>query len=262
MPIMKSFAAIQSSSFDDKFCENYSKFKHGSKTQARSFGKMFTPFCNFTENETLIIYSAPYNNIHTASNSFKDYLLSSLTDQILSKKLTVKQSRIHRKYSYDNDYGNMSKEERKNAISSDIFTIDQSIINPDDTLVFVDDIKITGSHEERIKELLVRENIKNNVIFLYIAMYTGDDPTIENRLNHFSVSNLKDINNIIRNEEFIFNTRVVKYILKADIEEFVSFITYQSETFKETLFNLSVLNGYHDNIKYSRNFNILKDLTI
>jgi hypothetical protein len=93
-------------------------------------------------------------------------------------------------------------------------------------------------------------------------MYTGDDPTIENRLNHFSVSNLKDINNIIRNEEFIFNTRVVKYILKADIEEFVSFITYQSETFKETLFNLSVLNGYHDNTKYSRNFNILKDLTV
>jgi hypothetical protein len=125
--------------------------------------------------------------------------------------------------------------------------------------VFVDDIKITGSHEERIKELLARESIVNEVMFVYMAEYTGDDPSIEHRLNHFSVKDLKDINSIIRNEEFIFNTRAVKFILKADIEHFVSFITYQSNSFKETLLSLSILNNYHINPKYKTNFNILKD---
>lgn len=260
MSIMKSFSYLKNSIFQDDFFKNYSKFKHGSKTQAREFGRVVAPVCQFKEGSTLIFYSAPYSNIHTASNAFKDYLLSNLTSEIISKNLKVKQSKIYRKYSYDNDYGNMSAEERVKAISSDIFTIDKSIIEPKDTLVFVDDIKITGSHEKRVKELLVREKIKNDCIFVYIAEYTGNEPTVENRLNHSYVNNLKDINDIIRNEEFIFNTRVVKYILKADIEEFVSFITYQSDVFKESLFNLSVLNDYYNNVKYRKNFNILKDL--
>lgn len=178
----------------------------------------------------------------------------------MEKGITVKQGKINREYSYDDDYGMMSKEDRAKAISSDLFHVDKTFISPDDTLVFIDDIKITGSHEQRIKELLKREKIKNDVIFIYIAKYTGNDPTIEHRLNHCVVNNLKDINDIIRNEEFIFNTRVVKFILKADIENFVSFITYQSNTFKETLFSLSILNNYHTNSKYKTNFDILKNL--
>ena len=74
------------------------------------------------------------------------------------------------------------------------------------------------------------------------------------------VNNLKDVNNIIRNDKFIFNTRVIKYILKADVEEFVSFITYQSEIFQETLFHYSILNEYHKNKKYKLNFDILNNL--
>jgi len=57
-----------------------------------------------------------------------------------------------------------------------------------------------------------------------------------------------------------FNTRVVKFILKADIEHFVSFITYQSRIFNETLFSLAILNNYHQNKKYKTNFEILKNL--
>lgn len=178
----------------------------------------------------------------------------------MDKNIIVRQGKVNREYSYDDDYGTMTKEERKKAISSDLFQLDKTIITEKDILVFVDDIKITGSHEERIKEMLLRENISNEVIFIYMAQYTGNDAAIENRLNHSSVKDLKDINDIIRNEEFIFNTRVVKFILKSDIEHFVSFITYQSNSFKETLFSLSILNNYHINPKYKTNFNILKDI--
>lgn len=98
------------------------------------------------------------------------------------------------------------------------------------------------------------------MIFIYLVEYTGEDPSIENRLNHDSVKNLKDINDIIRNDKFIFNTRVIKYILKADIEEFVSFITYQSDIFQETLHHYSILNQYHKNSKYEVNFSILHNI--
>jgi hypothetical protein len=249
-------------SFSESFYDNYSKFKHGSKTQARIFGRscaeVFPMDC--FKDKTIIFYPAPYKNIPTASSSFKDYLIGFATKNFLTHNIKVKQGKIHRAYSYDNDYGKMSKEERAKAISSDMFSIDKEFISPDDVLVFIDDIRITGSHEDRINELMQREGIKNEYRFIYIANYIGHDPSVEHRLNHAAVNNLKDVNNIIRNEEFIFNTRVTKYILGADIEHFVSFITYQSDTFRETLFTLSVLNEYHTNKKYSTNFNILKDL--
>ncbi len=257
---MQSISFYNSDIFEPSFYEAYSKFKHGSKTQARIFGKDISTVCEFPENSSLIFYSAPHNNIHTASNAFKDYLLSFCSKQFMDKNIIVRQGKVNREYSYDDDYGTMTKEERKKAISSDLFQLDKTIITEKDILVFADDIKITGSHEERIKEMLLRENISNEVIFIYMAQYTGNDAAIENRLNHSSVKDLKDINDIIRNEEFIFNTRVVKFILKSDIEHFVSFITYQSNSFKETLFSLSILNNYHINSKYKTNFNILKDI--
>lgn len=257
---MRTISLYKGDKFEDDFFNAYSKFKHGSKTQARLFGKKVAEICNFENKKNLVFYSAPSNNIDTASNAFKDYLLGSCSPQFMEKEISIKQGKVDRKYSYDDDYGLMNKEERSKAISSDLFHIDNKFINNTETLVFIDDIKITGSHEDRIKELLVREGIKNDVIFIYIAEYTGEDPTIEHLLNHKHVNNLKDINDIIRNEEFIFNTRVVKYILKTDIEHFVSFITYQSKTFQETLFSLSILNGYHSNAKYKNNFEILKNL--
>ncbi len=206
---MRTISFHKGDNFKNSFYDDYSKFKHGSKTQARVFGKDISAVCEFSEDSSLIFYSAPHNNIHTASNAFKDYLLSFCSKQFMDKNITVKQGKVNREYSYDDDYSAMAKEERVRVISSDLFKIDKTIIAENDTLVFVDDIKITGSHEERIKELLRREEVMNEAIFIYMAEYTGIDASIEHRLNHSAVNDLKDINDIIRNEEFIFNTRVI-----------------------------------------------------
>lgn len=248
--------------FTDIKLSEYSKFKHGSKTIARSFGKELSKVIgpNLLPQQDLIIYPAPFNHVPTASSALKDYLLSSLTATILEKDVKVTQGKITRLYSYDEDYGKMSKEERANLIAGDKFDFDTSSIKPTDTLMFIDDIKITGQHEVKIRELLDRKKILNDCIFVYLYEYTGDRPAIEHDLNHHSVNNLKDVNKIIVNDEFIFNTRVIKYILRADIEEFVSFITYQSDSFLETLYTFSVLNEHHKNPKYTNNFGILHNL--
>lgn len=256
---MKRISLFAGEHFPEDFFRNYSKFKHGSKTQAREFGRQLAAVCDFPENSNLVIYSAPHDNLPTASNALKDYLISFCCEQFVDKNITVHQSKIDREYSYDDDYGKMSKSERRLAISSDIMQINKSSIKKEDILVFIDDILITGSHEERVLEVLTREGIENQCIFIYLAQYLGSDPTIEHELNHRIVCDLRSINDIIRNEEFVFNTRVVKFILKSPQDEFVSFITYQSETFRETLMHYSVLNGYHKNEKYSKNFSFLRD---
>lgn len=261
---MRTISLLKTDEFPKQVYQDYSRFKHGSKSIARQFGKQLAKKITedniFVKNENIIIYPAPYNNVPTASSSLKDYLMSYLSTEFLNKDINVKEGKIHRAYSYDDDYGMMNKEQRDAAISSDIFDIDKTFISAWDTLVFIDDIKITGSHEQRIKELLLREGIENDVIFIYLFEYTGDDPVTEHRLNHDTVNNLRDVNDIIRNDKFIFNTRVIKYILKADVQEFVGFITYQSDVFVETMFRYSILNSYHKNNKYKMNFGILKTI--
>jgi hypothetical protein len=252
----------KSDDFTPEFFREYSKFKHGSKTQARELGRSVSNAISFEKHKgkTLVFYPAPCNNIPTASHAFQDYFLGFCAKQFMNLNIKVKTGKIARQYSYDEEYSLMTAEERLSKISDDMLHIDKSVFSPDDVLVFVDDIRITGSHEHHIKQLIKKENIQNECIFIYIAEYTGQDPTIENRLNSRSVGCLKDVNDIIRNEEFIFNTRVVKYILKSDIEHFVSFITYQSDSFRQTLYALSILNDYHINTKYKNNFEILKNL--
>lgn len=249
--------------FSLKIYHDYSQFKHGSKNIARKFGKYLAEGIKEEfkayKDRSMVFYSAPFNNIPTASNALKDYLLSSLSLTFLENNISVKQSKINRLYSYDEDYGKMSAKERASLIANDRFIFDHSNISPDDVLVFIDDIKITGQHEVKIKEMLEAEGIKNEIILIYLFEYTGSNPAIEHDLNHKSVNNLKEVNDIIRNDEFVFNTRVVKYILKADVAEFVNFIDYQSDQFKETLFHYSILNDYHKTPKYKMNFNILKD---
>jgi hypothetical protein len=106
---MRTISLHKSDNFEEDFYINYSKFKHGSKTQARIFGKQVAEMCNFELDSTLVLYSEPYNNIHTASNAFKDYLLSFCSKQIMEKNIAIKQGKINREYSYDDDYGLMNQ---------------------------------------------------------------------------------------------------------------------------------------------------------
>lgn len=248
--------------FPHTFEDTYSQFKHGSKKYARRFGQElaqgFTNSGLLKPNTNVIIYAAPFLNIPTASGSLKDYFVSYIAKYSKQNNIRLKQGYIRREYSYDDDYGKMSSEERDAAISSDIFSLDTGFISDEDVLVFVDDIKITGSHERRIQELLKRYGIKNEVIFVYLAEYTGSDPTVEDRLNHSMVKNLTDITRIITEQDFLFNTRVVKYILKNP--EFEQFIKYQSRVFQVTLYNLGIMNDYHNNPKFQRAFEVLETL--
>lgn len=261
---MHSISLLKTDKFEEQTFIDYSQFKHGSKTVAREFGKKLADhtkgeFERF-RNKTIVFFSAPHGNIPTASNALMDYLLSGLSLTFLEYNITVKQGKINRLYTYTEDYGKMSKEEREKLISKDRFIFDRTNVREEDILVFVDDIKITGQHEVKIIQMIEEEQIKNEILLMYLFEYTGDRPSIEHDLNHKSVRNLIDVNDIIRNDEFIFNTRVVKFILNSNVTEFVNFITYQSDTFRETLLKHSILNGYHLIDNYKMNFNILKTM--
>lgn len=247
----------------------YSKFKHGSKSCARKFGKelaisfqdtMTQEIKYILENSEIVVSSAPYKYIPVASTALKDYFLSEFMLWCATEYgKTPADLKIFRGHSYNEDYGAMTVEQRDKAISSDSFWIDSEFIK-NKTLILIDDIRITGSHERRMENLLESVGFDGNVIYLYYSHLNVDSvvhPNIENVLNYAFVQNELDINHIIKNDEFIFNTRVVKFLLNLPEDKFSTFINYQSESFVETLAKNAIGNGY---LKEQKFYNNLQNL--
>lgn len=246
--------------------DRYSGFKYGSKSAAREFGyELGRKFLQSAVYENLqkefdltetpiIVSSAPYKFIPTASFALKDYFVHEFNRAHAIKfGKSVEDIKVFRQHSYHDDYGAMNKEDRDKAITSDDFYIDETFIR-NKILFFIDDVKITGAHQSRIEKLLQTIGFKGQIVFLFYAELTGTEaPQIESYLNRNAINDLKDINKIIREDEFIFNTRVVKFILNADSPDFETFIQYQSVKFNETLLHYAIGNEYFKELKYQAN---------
>lgn len=246
----------------------YSKFKFGDKTIARKFGYgLALGFINeyLSHNpitDQIVVLSSPYCFIPTATFAMKDYFIQKLNLYLINADLpVVEETKIHRTITYKEDYGSLSAEERLSLIQNDGFHIDSEFIKGK-TLIFLDDIKITGSHEKVIKRMIDRYSLENRCLFLYFAELTNKKihPNIENFLNYHFVKKLLDLDKIIKNENFLLNTRVVKYILNAPFEEFTSFIQYQPVKLVQTIYHLAIGNSYHKIKEYERNLKFIKKI--
>ena len=114
--------------------------------------------------EILSVFSSPYFYIPTATFTITEAFLDLLTNKYPEKN--IEQKKINRTTTYSVDYGNLSASERLKLISNDIFKIDEKI-KKNELLIFIDDIKITGSHEFVVKKMLKSYSISNECIFLY-----------------------------------------------------------------------------------------------
>lgn len=250
--------------------EDYSKFKYGSKTVARKFGKILAKrfwtqvLRHRLPTKPIMVYPSPYNFIPTATFIMKDYFIKHLNEYLVNAGLPpVKEGKIYRNSAYIMDYGTMSLEERDAVMKDDAFYIDAHFAK-DKILVFLDDIKVTGSHEKRIDTMVKEYKLQNETYYLYFASVEDPsiEPNFEDRINLAAIKNLVDISKIIRNEDFAFNTRVIKYILAAPEEEFKTFIAYQSNVFIDTLWHYAMGNSYHLEEKFKPNFSHLQTIVL
>lgn len=250
--------------------EDYSKFKHGAVNIARKFG--YTLAEKFIENnfkdtyngQQIVIVPSAYSYIPTASFFMKIFFVEKLNQYLYKNGYPITQeTKINRSVTYREDYGEMSANERYKLISGDSFHIDKSFIEGK-LLLFLDDIKITGTHEKIIIKMLNDYNISNDCYMLYFAELINPtiSPKIENFLNNYCVKNLNDIDNIIKNEDFDFNTRVVKYILNSPHTEFKEFIENQNSKFRSELYFRAIGNEYFKFESYQKNLNHLEQLVL
>jgi predicted amidophosphoribosyltransferase len=246
----------------------YSRFKFGDDCAAEIFGialaKGFikTHLAGKIDVGQIVVISSPYSFIPTATFALKDHFVSELNKWLAAQnKPVVQETKIHRSITYKEDYGELDAEQRMNLISKDVFHIDTAFLK-NKTLVFLDDIKITGSHERMITKMLHEFRVTNEVYLLYYAELINSliHPNIENTLNYSSVKSIFDLKKIIGQDRFRINTRLVKYLLNCEEDQFMVFMQEQNSYFSNLLYNMAIGNGYHLIEAYARNLAALKNL--
>lgn len=247
---------------------DYSWFKFGDKDFAKKFAKeLFDGFIisnseKILEQNEIIILPSPYLSIPTASNFlcfyFKEFLNKFLFEN--NKKAAI-ESKIYRNQTYVTDYGNLDFEERVKLISNDTYYIDKEFIKGKFCL-FLDDIKITGSHEHTVNKILSQYDVKGDFFFIYFAELVNKDihPNIENYFNYFSVKGIEEIIDVVNRKNFQFNTRIVKYILNLNEDELTLLLNSINSIRREELFLLSISNNYHQIREYNKNLTTIKTI--
>lgn len=246
--------------------DDYSRFKFGDDLVAKSFGKdLANGFIGYYLADSIItdqivVISSPYSFIPTATFAMKNYFVSQLNRWLVENGgLPVQEAKVHRTVTYKEDYGELSAEERINLIGNDFFHIDKDFL-VGKTLLFLDDIKITGSHEKMILKMAKEYGLKNEIYMLYFAELVNKNihPKIENFLNYHQIKSIFDLEEMIESNNFCFNTRVVKYILNTEVNSFIIFLQRRNSDFIHKLYDLSLGNGYHTIETYTQNLHLIK----
>jgi hypothetical protein len=247
--------------------DDYSRFKFGDDHVAHKYGKELANgfIKGFLEDNLItgqiVVISSPYCFIPTATFAMKSHFVNQLNRWLVDHGgLVVQEAKVHRTITYKEDYGELSAEDRIKLIGNDSFHIDKDFLTGK-TLFFLDDIKITGSHEKMIMKMVREYGLKNDIFMLYYAELVNHDihPNIENHLNYHRIKSVFDLDEVIKGGNFCFNTRIVKYILNCDFNSFAIFLERQTDTFKNNLYDLALGNSYHTIECYARNLDFLKN---
>ena len=267
IPYTFSLHKIESTSHFGFDPDDYSRFKFGDDLVARTFGRdLADAFIRYYLADHLIsgqivVISSPYSFIPTATFAMKNYFVSQLNRWLVENGAqSVQEAKVHRTITYKEDYGELSAEQRLNLIGNDSFHIDKDFLNGK-TLLFLDDIRITGSHEKMILKMAKEYNLTNEIHMLYFAELINNNihPNVENFLNYHQIKSIFDLEEIIDSGNFCFNTRIVKYILNTQENSFKIFLERRSSDFINQLYDLSLGNNYHTIEAYANNLHSIKD---
>lgn len=243
----------------------FSRFKFGDDNAAQHFGTAMAEafiqeyFCGRQRPTSELVVACSYQFIPTAAYSLRRHFLRHLNRWMAANDLLpVQKVKIYRSTTYQLDYGTLTAESRAQHIGRDHFHVDRDLV-VGKTILVLDDIRITGAHENRILRMFQELGIQEPLLFLYFAELTSSrvEPGIENRLNFYDIQSIFDLEDIVQHGRFAINARFVKYVLAYEHEAFCRFLKGQDEGFAALLLHVAIGNGYHKKHEYAVNMSEL-----
>lgn len=254
-----TFSSLETAPFDPA---TYSKLKFGSDRAARTMGYELATefFCahgdRLLANE-VVVFASPYNYIPNAATVMTKHFIDRLNELLVfAQGKHLEYSLVHRKVSYTADYGFLSKEKRKGLIDNDTFSINKDFVKGK-LLLFIDDVRITGTHEDKLIEILESEGIDNEAIFLYFASYNGNQPDVEAALNFAAIKNMNDFVELTKEPNHHVIIRPIKYMLSRTKEELKQALPNFSDDMIFDMYFGCLAEGYYKIPGYQTNFALL-----
>lgn len=249
--------------------KEYSRLKYGSIKFGRKFGEslakslfeeLLTSNKYLLESE-IVVCSAPYKYLPVAATTISNFFTPRFNELRINLGKEVKSAqnlKVSRGHSYNVDYGALGVKERERRLSTDNYHIDKEALIGK-TVIFIDDVKITGSHERRMENLLKSCGFDGDVIFCYYAEFTGEGhPSIENYLNYNDLDDgLQSIQDIIIRDKVLLNTRLSKFIMSYDSVLLEEFFRFMSQEFLYDLYTGMIGNDYHNQEEFKGNMMLL-----
>lgn len=260
------FAANEFSSLEGlKFSpEEYSRLKFGSDLVAKKFGfelasAFFQNYSDILLSNKFVVIPSPYNYVKNAATMMTEHFLNKLNELVVNANGShLEYSIIHRKVSYINDYGFLSKEKRRGLINQDSFYLNREFVEGK-ILIFIDDVRITGTHEDKLIDVLRTSQVRNKAFFLYYGSYTGNNPEIEAALNFSAVKDVTQYVKLALEPNHHIIVRPIKYLLSLRETDLRWALSHLGKDFTEKLYYACLNEGYYRIPAYQASFKILSD---
>lgn len=243
----------------------YSMLKFGDDVIARRFGAevaaaLYDNHLPLLLDTQCVVIASPYNFVHNAATVMSKYVIDNLNGMLsMHGGYRVETTVIHRKVTYTNDYGFLEKDKRKSLLSGDEFYINEDFIK-DKTLIMVDDVRITGTHEDKLIDVLAAKGLDNTCIYTYFAEYGGDLPSIESRINFAAIRTIEDYVQLSKRPNHHLIVRPIKYMLSQEPMVFVAAMQKMPAEFIQRLYFACIGEGYHQLPQYQITFAMLRQM--
>ncbi len=242
------------------FCtQEYSALKFGSRAVAKKFGyqmadKFFRENHEMLTTQRCVVIPSAFNVVEIAATILAQHFMNRLND-LLSREGhgIVEWTTMHRSMSYIQDYATMPKEARAALLAGDTLFINRAFI-AGKTLLFVDDVIITGTHEQKVRNFLEGEGLTNPRVFCYYAHYEGEIADIENRLNHSGITDLNDYIALVNEPDHHLVVRAVRFLLDAPAPVLQDALDRLDPVFVERLYFACLAKEYNQIEGYKVNF--------
>ena len=246
----------------------YSRFKYGYLPPASEYGAGLAALIadvllDMAGNEPIVIVSAPYKYLPTASEAIARVLCYELSHQaVLDGREPPVLVPFHKAAPGDSSYAHSSERERERQLQTLGLHLDESLI-PGSHVLVVDDIRITGA-AQRASAAYLEPLMPASIWYLQAASLPEEvgrrHPSLENDLNSTIPPVLVEIAAYARGGALQLNTRLLRFILECENEEeFWNFMEISSLTFLREIHQAGVGSGQVYYEKYRRNLEAIFD---
>ena len=236
----------------------YSQFKYGDTRPAVEYAEEIYRHClqgQIQSTEVDVVFS-PNTYLPTAAHSIAEELISILS----SAGHDCQDVNVHRQTTYTKDYGKMNAQERANMISGDTYGF-KNQPRKDATMVFVDDVSITGTHQHILEQLMEKSGLLNPQKHVYYGVKADHQipASIESMLNRAAISSPEEIIPLMMEPRFKLNTRATKSLLSCShLKEYIKSIPGH---LLDSMVDGAAQNGYHNILEYRQNFLLAQEFS-